>query len=507
MAAFNLALGRALGFSDGYIYGMIRVGRGLMPAYGYRVTHFDRWHIVNYVRQLQGPASAAPRRGGRLTWRASTFPTRFRCGTSSGPRSATLVFGAMFVVGLLSFIARLVQDAPSAWASYVSNWMFFTSIAMGALILVVAATITSARWNWSVKRVSISFVAFLPIRVHPLPADARPPGGVLPLDREMATDPILQKKQAWLKRAFPADAQTSSACSCCSVCRCTSRTCTCGPTWASRPTRATTTRPRARWRERLMNGWLGQESEEVASHQRLARLAPGMVLVYAAVMSMLAYDWAMSLEPHWYSTLFGVWFFMGAFWGGVRGHRGPRPSGYARKHADFAEAMGSQQRHDLGKLAFAFCVFWTYLFWSQYLVIWYGKAALGAGLDGAPRGGAVGCAIGARDPSLLRGSLRRAHRPAAQAAAAVFGDVLQRPSWSGSGSRCTCGSRPRSTRPGRPSRSSTRSSRCSSSARSCGRCDGRGRRFPVIQVWQPLVESEMLEAERQMEVEAGAAAD
>lgn len=35
--------------------------------------------------------------------------------------------------------------------------------------------------------------------------------------------------------------------------------------------------------------------------------------------------------------------------------------------------MGLQQRHDLGKLAFGFCVFWTYLFWSQYIVIWYGK--------------------------------------------------------------------------------------------------------------------------------------
>ena len=52
--AYNLASGNAVGFSDGYIYGMIRVGRGAMPAYGHRVTHFDRWHIVNYVRELQG---------------------------------------------------------------------------------------------------------------------------------------------------------------------------------------------------------------------------------------------------------------------------------------------------------------------------------------------------------------------------------------------------------------------------------------------------------------------
>ena len=50
------------GRSDGYIYAVIAVGRGLMPAYGERVTHNDRWAVVNYVRQLQrgGGAPAAP---------------------------------------------------------------------------------------------------------------------------------------------------------------------------------------------------------------------------------------------------------------------------------------------------------------------------------------------------------------------------------------------------------------------------------------------------------------
>lgn len=60
MAAFNLATGAALNQPDGYIYGMIRVGRGLMPPYGHQVTHFDRWHIVNYIRQLQAQASGGP---------------------------------------------------------------------------------------------------------------------------------------------------------------------------------------------------------------------------------------------------------------------------------------------------------------------------------------------------------------------------------------------------------------------------------------------------------------
>ena len=54
MAAHPLNGGTALERSDGYIYGMIRVGRVKMPAYGHQIGHYDRWHVVNYVRQLQG---------------------------------------------------------------------------------------------------------------------------------------------------------------------------------------------------------------------------------------------------------------------------------------------------------------------------------------------------------------------------------------------------------------------------------------------------------------------
>jgi mono/diheme cytochrome c family protein len=58
VAAYNLAGPVVQAYTDQYIYGMIRVGRGLMPDYGSRVTEFDRWRIVNYVRTLQEQFSA-----------------------------------------------------------------------------------------------------------------------------------------------------------------------------------------------------------------------------------------------------------------------------------------------------------------------------------------------------------------------------------------------------------------------------------------------------------------
>ena len=59
---YPLVSDRVQGFTDGYIYGMIRTGRGLMPAYGHRISHFDRWNVVNYLRVLQGvvPTPAQP---------------------------------------------------------------------------------------------------------------------------------------------------------------------------------------------------------------------------------------------------------------------------------------------------------------------------------------------------------------------------------------------------------------------------------------------------------------
>lgn len=64
LPAYNLSGGQVAGYTDQYLYAMVRVGRGLMPEYGSRITHFDRWHVVNYVRRLQVQAGAVPAGGG-----------------------------------------------------------------------------------------------------------------------------------------------------------------------------------------------------------------------------------------------------------------------------------------------------------------------------------------------------------------------------------------------------------------------------------------------------------
>jgi len=58
LAAYNLAGAQVQGYTDQYIYGMISVGRGLMPPWGHQIRPIDRWAVVTYVRQLQAEANA-----------------------------------------------------------------------------------------------------------------------------------------------------------------------------------------------------------------------------------------------------------------------------------------------------------------------------------------------------------------------------------------------------------------------------------------------------------------
>lgn len=289
------------------------------------------------------------------------------------PRDKTMnsVVGALIVVGVLAFAMRVVQAPQAAWISYITNWMFFTSIAMGSVMFAIATWIVKAKWNWSVRRVSQAGAAFLPISFVLMLPMLGLGDSYFPWIEMMATDPIVQNKQAYLNMPFLIARNVVGLAvlfglGCYFV------------YLAVRPDLGLTEgaeeddEQRATMRAKLTQGWMGQEQEEVSSYRRMTTMGPGIVLLYAFVMTIVAYDWAMSLEPHWFSTMFGPWFFMGAFWGGVAA-TGLWSVYLRNKHKDFSNLISIQQRHDLGKLTFAFTVFWGYLFFSQYIVIWYGK--------------------------------------------------------------------------------------------------------------------------------------
>src|SRR5262249_12859790 len=109
--------------------------------------------------------------------------------------------------------------------------------------------------------------------------------------------------------------------------------------------------------EKLAEGWRGDAAEEKWQRDQLSYLAPQIVLVFAVTFTLMAWDFIMSLTPHWVSTLFGWWVFMGAFLSGIAmtGFVTSRLRGRAGLDRYITEA----HLWDLGKIAFGFSIFWV----------------------------------------------------------------------------------------------------------------------------------------------------
>jgi hypothetical protein len=102
---------------------------------------------------------------------------------------------------------------------------------------------------------------------------------------------------------------------------------------------------------------------------RLRRFAGPAIIVLALTQTFASVDWIMSLTPHWYSTMFGVYFFAGSFVGFIALLS---IAAVAMRRAGLLDTViTAEHLHDLGKFLFAFTAFWAYIAFSQFFLIWY----------------------------------------------------------------------------------------------------------------------------------------
>lgn len=102
---------------------------------------------------------------------------------------------------------------------------------------------------------------------------------------------------------------------------------------------------------------------------RLRRLAGPSIIVLAITQTFASVDWIMSLTPRWYSTIFGVYFFAGSFVGFIALLSF---LAVAMRRAGLLDTVISAEHlHDVGKLLFGFTAFWAYIGFSQFFLIWY----------------------------------------------------------------------------------------------------------------------------------------
>ncbi|MBI4544556.1 MAG: hypothetical protein HY703_05115, partial [Gemmatimonadetes bacterium] len=264
------------------------------------------------------------------------------------PAKARLAIILLLVLGSATLLTALLTDAARAWRAYLFNWLYWTSIAQGAVILAAAVTMTRGIWSQPVRRIALSFVAFLPVSFLLLLPLLFAAGQVFPWVHQE-----LGGKEAWLNVPFLAARNLAGLATLFGLSLAFAY-------WALRPDAGlllAQASPRHSGPEcrglyaRLTRGWQGQEVEEARAHRNLSRLSPVLALTYAIVFSIVAVDFVMSLEPEWFSSLIGPYFFMAAFLGGIAATA--LLTVVYRRGLELGSAIQPPQLHDLGKLTFA----------------------------------------------------------------------------------------------------------------------------------------------------------
>jgi hypothetical protein len=94
------------------------------------------------------------------------------------------------------------------------------------------------------------------------------------------------------------------------------------------------------------------------------------MVLFGVSVTVVAFDLLLSLDPHWFSTMYGVYYFAAFFQAGLAAAY--LAAWFLWKKGVFAQVMNRAHFHDLGKFVFAFSVFWAYIVYSQFMLIWYG---------------------------------------------------------------------------------------------------------------------------------------
>ena len=273
--------------------------------------------------------------------------------------------GLLIAVGAAAFAFGLASDVTTTWRAFHVNFLYFGTISQAAIVLASALIIVGARWAGPVRHVAEGLAAWVPIslvlfvvgnyfgreHIHTNWIHGAPHGkeGWLTFERVFWTDFTIMAVLTVVTLAFL---------------RASFR-----PTLRGAAERAT--RAKGMF-ERWTAGWRGDDVEREESEKRLRVLAPILVLLYAFAYSFVVFDQVMALEPTWFSNIFG-WYFL---WGGFLSSIAATALICVilkRTTPGWDVEITRDRMHDLGKMVFAFSIFWMYLFFSQYIVIWYGN--------------------------------------------------------------------------------------------------------------------------------------
>ena len=274
---------------------------------------------------------------------ADRVPTRHRYTAGQMSWIAPLGLG---LIGVAVFLVVLLADPSRALFAYLVGWAFCLSIAIGALFFVMIQHITKARWSTTIRRIPEALAANFPLLAlagipvllghydlfhwtHKELFDPASP----------EYDSLVAGKEAYLNLPFFLVRYVAYF-----------------ALWS--------------WLgHRLYRLSVGNDTDPDTDRTLALRKVSAYGIPLTAVATAFAsYDFLMSTDPHWFSTMFGVYFFAGGWLGALSLITF---MALAFKRAGMLPEVTTEHLQDMGKFMFGFVVFWTYIAFSQYMLYWY----------------------------------------------------------------------------------------------------------------------------------------
>jgi hypothetical protein len=257
-----------------------------------------------------------------------------------------LVPAALAAVGALAAIYAVRAAPERAWPNLLLDGFYVVSLSVSAIFFAASQRVTGARWSASLRRVPEAIMGGMPVAAVLILIVLFGRQRLFPWTRPGVFDhePAIAGKVKYLATSFVYARMVAAL-----------------GLWvlfAALFRRASLAQDR-------------NPNASLAFHYRLNRYAVAFVLVFAVSFTLGAYDWMISLDPSWFSTMFGVYVFAGTFVQGISAVI--LVTVLLRQRGFMRASVGEHQLHDLGKMLFAFSTFWMYIWVCQYLLIWYGN--------------------------------------------------------------------------------------------------------------------------------------
>lgn len=263
-------------------------------------------------------------------------------GTFDIPQGMKLVLVVFAAIGVATFAAAVKISPERAWASFVQNHFYFMSLGLGGLFFAAIQWVTGAMWSAPVRRLSESFTAYLPfvILTFAILSFGVPHLYLWSHAEHVSGDLVLEGKSSYLNTTFFVIRNLVAI---------------------------------ALWiffsLKMVGNSIAQDKTGSLTLSDKNRVLAPIFLMVFAISFTMASFDQLMSLDPHWFSTMFGVYCFAGLFYANLAATC--LLTLYLRSKGKLQGIVNDNHLHDLGKFMFAFTVFWAYIGFCQFMLIWY----------------------------------------------------------------------------------------------------------------------------------------